>query len=378
MKKLFALLLALCLTIASVSALAAQPTFDGEIKIGVITGITGPAALGGERATKGVTLAAEQINAAGGVLGKKLVIQIEDDAGSTAGAVNAENKLLGEGAVAVAGPLLSTNVIAVEQIVLGAKVPSVILGTSPKLYALENPYLFRVRASDAIVASSAAKFMYDNLGLRKIGILTNTDDFGSGALNVMKEYFKDKSDVTLTLQGVNTGDKDLTGQIVQFKNAGIEGLIYWGHEAEIVLMARQLDELGLEVPVLTSASLPQVLNTVTGEQIEGWYCAIDLSLEDDTPAIAQYIADFSERWGEKPELHSSAYYGGVKLLADAITRAGSTDGDAIRQALTETKDFKAVVGDFNCQANNDMLNGCCIIQFDANKAESIAAKITMN
>lgn len=376
MKKFVSILLSILLTISCLTAMA-QPQFDGQIKIGIITGITGAAALGGERATKGVTLAAEQINAAGGLLGKELVIQIEDDAGTQVGALNVMNKLIGEGAAAVVGPLLSTNVIACEQAVRQAGIPNLVLGTSPAIYGLENPFVFRIRPSDTITAGAAAQFMYENLGLRKIGLLTNTEDHGTGARDVMMAYFDQKDDVEIVQQPFNVGDRDLTGQLLNFTNAGVEGIIYWGHEAEVTLLARQVEELGIDLPILTSASLPQVLNAVTGDQIDGWYVAIDLSMENDTPAIQQYIEDFGARWNEIPELHSSSYYGGVMLVADAITRAGSTDSEAICAALRETKDLEMVLGAYNWHENNDMLSSCVVIQYDDQMKENVVATVAV-
>lgn len=376
MKKALSMLFALLLVLASMSGLA-ETQFDGQITIGVITGVTGAAALGGERATKGVTLAAEQINAAGGILGKELVIQIEDDAGTQAGALNVMNKLIGEGAVVVVGPMLSTNIIACEQVVREAGIPNLVLGTSPTIYDLDNPYIFRVRPSDTITAGAAAQFMYENLGLRKIGLLTNTEDHGTGALDVMTAYYNTKDDVSIVKESFNVGDRDLTAQLLSLTNAGVEGIIYWGHEAEVTLLARQVEELGIDLPILCSASLPQVLNAVTGDQIDGWYVAIDLSMANDTPAIKQYISDFESRWNEFPELHSSSYYGGVMLAADAITRAGSTDSEAICQALRETKDFEMVLGSYSWQENNDMLNSCVVIQYDKDMNESVVATVVV-
>ena len=376
MKKLLVAILALIIALVSVSGLA-ETQFDGQITIGIITGITGAAALGGERATKGVTLAAEQINAAGGVLGKELVIQIEDDGGTQAGALNVMNKLIGDGAAVVIGPLLSTNVIACEQAVREAGIPNLVLGTSPTIYDLDNPYIFRIRPSDTITAGAAAQFMYENLGLRKIGLLTNTEDHGTGALDVMMSYYNTKDDVEIVQEPFNVGDRDLTAQLLSFNNSGVEGIIYWGHEAEVTLLARQVEELGIDTPILTSASLPQVLNAVTAEQIDGWYVAIDMSITNETSAMKQYVEDFQARWGELPELHSSAYYGGVMLAADAITRAGSTDSESICRALRETKDFEMVLGNYTWHENNDMLSGCVVIQYDSEMNESVAASVTV-
>lgn len=354
-------------------------TFDGEITFGVICSITGNFPLAGENTKKGVDMAVKEINEAGGVLGKKFVVTYQDDAANQTGAVNALNKLISEEVVGVIGPNMSSNIISMADTAAAAGIPCLVGGTSPKIAALNNPYIFRIRPSDNITAAAAAKFMYETLGKKKIGILYNTDDFGTGARDVMLEYFKDKSDATLTVEGLNTGDTDLSGQITKMKSSGIESLIYWGHDAEVAILARQVNELGLDVPVLTSGSLPQVISAIDGSYIDGWYVALDECMNDPSEVIQNFVTAFKEEYdGATPELYAAAFYGATRLLADAIERAGSTDYEAITAALRETNGVQGIIGQYACQENQDMLNVCAIMQYDKDKNETLAANITID
>lgn len=352
---------------------------DGQIIFGVICSITGNFPLAGENTKKGVDMAVKEINAAGGVLGKEFVVTYQDDAANQTGAVNALNKLISENVVGIVGPNMSSNIIAMSDTVKTASMPCLVGGTSPKIATLENPYLFRIRPSDNITAAAAAKFMYETLEKRNIGILYNTDDFGSGARDVMQQYFSDKTDVNLTLEGLNTGDTDLSGQITKMKSAGIDSLIYWGHDAEVAILARQVNELGLDVPVLTSGSLPQVVSAIDGSYIDGWYVALDECMNDPSDVIQTFVKDFQAEYGGAiPELYAGAFYGATHLLADAIERAGSTDHEAVAKALKETDGVQGIIGKYICQDNQDMLNCCAIMQYDKDKNETLAANIVID
>lgn len=364
---------------ASGEQTTAEAAAGGQITFGVICSITGNFPLAGENTKKGVDMAVKEINAAGGVLGKEFVVTYQDDAANQTGAVNALNKLISEDVVGVIGPNMSSNIIAMSDTAKTAGMPCLVGGTSPKIAALNNPNIFRIRPSDNITAAAAAKFMYETLESKKIGIMYNTDDFGSGARDVMTKYFEDKTDVTLTLEGLNTGDTDLSGQITKMKSAGIESLIYWGHDAEVAILARQVNELGLEVPVLTSGSLPQVVSAIDGSYIDGWYVALDECMSDPSDVIQGFVKAYQAEYeGKTPELYAAAFYGATHLLADAIERAGSTDREAVCKALRETDGVQGIIGKYVCQDNQDMLNCCAVMQYDKDKNEKLAANVIID
>lgn len=164
--------------------------FDGEIKIGVLT--TGTAiATYTETVTNGANLAANQLNAKGGVLGKKVVIVTSDGSNTADETINGANRLLEDPDIAaVCGYPLSTGCLAIEGLFKSAEKPLVISGTSVRLKdETDNEYLFRGRASDAIQARNAAAFLAEELGNDQVmGILYENNDFGQGALQVVEEY----------------------------------------------------------------------------------------------------------------------------------------------------------------------------------------------
>jgi branched-chain amino acid transport system substrate-binding protein len=345
------------------SSSSTNNTTSGSILIGVSTGLTGSFAADGEKVKDGVLLAIDEINKQGGVLGKKLEATFEDDQDNPTMAVNTVNKLIGEHVVALIGPTLSATVMPVSSIVQKYKVPTLTGATSPKLLTMNNPYLFMIRASDSITAKVAATFAVQNLKAKKIGILYNSDEMGTGAKGVIEDYLKSIG-IPFVSEGHNTGDKDMTGQLTKMKNAGVDTLMVWTHDQEAAVIMRQIKELNLKVNVVGNPgfAMPQELNLMDKDWVEGVYTATDIVTDDPNTVVQDFVKKFNDRYHTLPDLYASAYYSAVKVLADAIKRAGSTDSDKISEALRQTKDFKTPEGTYTTDSSGALLHECIIAQ----------------
>jgi branched-chain amino acid transport system substrate-binding protein len=353
----------LALVVMSGSIFSVQAAKKGEIFIGVSAAITGPAPLDGVRTKQGVEMAVAEINKKGGVLGKKLKLLIEDDQNTANIAVNAVNKLLSQNIVALIGPHRSGNAMAVEQTVLRNKIPYFTGGTSPKLVTLNNPYLFRVRASDTLVAKIAAKYAVDDLKAKKIGMLFNNDEYGAGAKQVIEDYLKSVK-IPLICEGHNTGDKDMTGQIMKMKNSNIDCFIVWTHDAEGPVVARQVKELNLNVPFVGSCgfSTVQMLSLMDNNSANGIISATDFFVNSSEPRVKAFVKKFKAKYNVMPEMYAACYYDVIYVLADAIKRAKSTDREAIREALMATKNFKGVMSTLTTNSKGELVHEAVIVK----------------
>ncbi len=332
-----------------------------EILIGVSTGLTGAFAVDGEKVRQGVNMALDEINAKGGVLGKKMKAVFEDDQNNPATAVNTVNKLVSEGVVAMVGPTLSSTVMATEQIVKRAGIPLLTGGTNPKLVNLGNPYIFRIRASDTIMAKLAAKYATVNLKAKKVGMCYNNDEFGTGGRDVIDAYLKSIR-VPFVSEGHNTGDKDMTGQLIKLKNAQIDVLIIWTHDQEMAILGRQMKELNINIPVVCGPGITtnQVLNLVEKEWVEGWFSVTDIVPTDPLSRVQNFEKRFQAKYKVPAELYAAAYYGGVIVLADAIKRAKSADGDKIRDSLLRTKNILGAIGTYYSNEKGELMHEASI------------------
>lgn len=352
-------------TTATSTSAATTAGFTGEIKIGLISMVTGANPLNGQRMNQAVNLAVNEWNAKGGIMGKKIIVQIEDDATTQDGAVTAANKLISAGAVAIIGPHRSTNAMAVEKVIKDAGVSTFTGGTTPKISTLNNPFLFRIRASDVIFAEAAAKYAVDTLGAKKVGMFYNNDEYGTGAETVVKDYMA-KAGITYVSEGHNTGDKDFTGQIVKMKSAGVDTMIVWTHDAELAIHARQMYELGLKTKVVSSpgATMQQVIDMVQKEHIEGWFSVSDFVSTSTDKKVTDFIGKFKGAYKIEPELYASSYYGAAQIVLNAIKNANSTDRKAIRDAVAKTTNLDVPNGIATCDATNDLIHEIVVAKLE--------------
>jgi branched-chain amino acid transport system substrate-binding protein len=347
------------------------PAVSGDtILIGVSASITGSAPVNGLRTEQGAQLAVDEINAAGGVLGRKLELFVADDGGAQDIAINAINLILDQEVAAQVGPNLSGLTLAIEGLMSGAGVPFLTGATSPKLVTtIDNPYLFRIRASDAIQAKLAAKFITDNLECKKIGLLTDSDDYGAGALGVAKAYLE-AAGIEYESQVFNSGDIDLTSQVQKLILAEVDGVIVWAHDNETALAAQYFYNLGLDVPIVgsTSISTKQVIDLCEKEWLTNWYSVTDFTTTNPSELVQTFVTNFEAAYDASPELYAATYYSSIYILKDAIERAGSTDQEAIREALLKTDGFTSVLASYTPNAMREMVHQGIICQIVDGKA----------
>ena len=375
MKKLVSLFLALAMvfTLTACGDDTQGNQSDGDksqskdkIVLGLICGLTGAQPLEGQHTQEAVEMAIDEINAAGGVLGRELDVVILDDALSAdQDIVCMTNLCENKNVVAVMGPPRTSGVTAVSSIVAEYGMPTLVSGTGTSIYGLENQYMFRIRASDSIFAQIAAKYMIEELGCKKIGVMYNNDDFGNGGLNVIKSYVeKEHPEVEVVSEGHTTGDVDMSGQLLKIKDAGCDGMISWTNGAESIVIARQFNELSMDQQMASIGS-PGIGNsefytTVAPETGNGLYGVVDFVKTAEN--VQTFVESFRARYSDDPDLGASAYYDAVYVLAAAIERAGSTNRDAVRAAL-ESTDQNGNQGHLYCDDNRDLVHQCMIYQY---------------
>ena len=388
MKKLIALLLSLAMVLAlaacggsAAPAATEAPAADAPaaeapaeeapalepVYIGLSAKITGADAANGDRMVKAATMAVDEINAAGGVLGGRMLeLVIEDDATDNTMAVNVANIFAANDKIAaVVGPWNSGQIMASEGVYKDAGIPFFGLGTNPKLKDLNNPYCFLVRGSDTIMASCAAELIISELGATKVGIMYTTNEFGTGAMEIIDAACK-AAGLESYPQAINIGDTDVTGQILDMKNKGVDCMVVWASDAEYVLTARQAFELGLDVPVVASPAITmdQVRELCEPDWVEGWYSITDFVSNTDDAEVLDFCKRYAEGYGngQNAELYVADVYSTVLLIADAIERAGSADREAIRDAVEQTVGFPMLQGEANCDSTHSLIHSACVAQ----------------
>ena len=349
---LFAIALSGC---GKSSTPAAAPAADkSPIRVGQATALTSEYTVVGQYLVNGLKMAVDEINAAGGINGRKIELIKEDSANTNPAAVNAINKLIdSHKVVAIMGPDLSTQDFAVAPIINKAKMPFFVEGTNAKLL-VNNPWFFRLRPDDGLAARAAAKFAVTTLKKTKVGVVHDTDEYGVGGKDIIVEAIKSFGGTVVLVESYNSNDKDLVAQLTNLKKAGAEVIIDWGHPSQSATMQRQNKQLGINLPLIGSPgySMPATVQ-LAGDSSNGSYAVIDgLSTKSPDPQVQAWVKKYQELYKSDPEYHATASYDGMYLLKMAIEKAGSTDAEAIRKAMLTIKDYKGVANTFTFKDGN--------------------------
>lgn len=374
-------LVAMVLTVIMVLSMAVCAYAEEPIKIGLSYMETGEFALSGELMLKGVLLAAEEINAKGGLLGRQVEIVEVDNASTAQGAVTSVNKILSDDVVACIGPTTSGMVNSTLQYYNEAGIPFVSAATSPKIRDNEAETFFRISVSDALVGTVMVKFAAESLGAKKIGIIHNTDDYGMAAMNAAVEAAPAYGIETYT-EGMTSADTDVSAQLLKIKNWGADCIFSFTHDQDTVLVVRQLFELGMgDINYVGPNALPMPANIplIEAEALDGCYAATDYFAAVTDEVLQAYITRYTERWdGLEVDRLAALYYTSAYVIFDAIERAGSTEPAAIMAAMAETAGLDTVLGPITSDANHDLNSTLFIVQFDAEKNCSLVEKVTLN
>jgi branched-chain amino acid transport system substrate-binding protein len=204
----------------------------------------------------GARLAVEEINAAGGILGRQVDLQIEDNQSTNPGTVLAYSKLVSQKVIAVLGPLRSTQVQAASPTIAKAKIPAVIGGSDPSLTRVNNPWIFRVRPNDLYSSKVMAEFGIKELKGKKWAVIHSTDTFGSGGKNALVDALKSQGIEPVLVQGYTNNQQDFTPIVLAIKKSGAEVIgSYMTNSPDVAIFARQLRQLGLTIPWVGSTSI---------------------------------------------------------------------------------------------------------------------------
>jgi branched-chain amino acid transport system substrate-binding protein len=360
----------LCAAIGFGLALAiAMPTAShaaDPIKIGMVVPLTGPIADAGRYGTLGAKLAVEEVNNAGGVLGRPLELVIEDDQSLNPATVLAFAKLSDDkDIVAFLGPTRSTQIQSIAPSVKQVGRPVMIGGTDPSLTLAGNPWFFRFRPNDTYTARVMSDFGLNKLGKKKWAIVHATDAFGTNAKTLFTDALKSQGVTPVLTEGQPNNSPDYTAVALAVKQSGADVLAtFITFEPDVAIFARQLRQLGVNIVWLGSPSITTTTaRKLAGATLFGTYAVADFHAEANPEAKAfseKYLAAYKTA----PDFFGSWPYDAVHVLAKAITAAGSTDPQKLRDALLAVKGYHGVEGTYSFDKNGDGLHGYNVVRND--------------
>jgi branched-chain amino acid transport system substrate-binding protein len=347
-------------------ALVSAPAFAADtLKIGMVAPLTGPVAESGTYQTQGAKLAVDEINKAGGILGRQVELVIEDDQSTNPGAVLAFSKLAGDASIpAFLGSVRSTQVHAMAPDIAKFGKPIMIGGTDPKLTHMGNQWLFRCRPNDSYSARVIADYGVNVLKQKKWAIVHSTDAFGTAGMNALVESLKKLGVTPVLVQGYTNNSQDFTPVALAIKQSGADILgTYMTNEPDQGIFAKQLRQLG--VNKIQWVGSPTTVTTtalkLAGPALFGTYAVVDFN-KDSSPEARAYADKYIDRYKTIPDLFGAWAYDATHILAMAINKAKSLEPAKIRAAILAIKDYQGAEGTYTFDANGDGLHGYNIVK----------------
>jgi branched-chain amino acid transport system substrate-binding protein len=326
------------------------------IKVGEFASMTGSEATFGQSSHNGTALAIDDLNAAGGVLGKKIQLLTEDDQSQAGQPATVVRKLISsDGVVAILGEVASSRSLEAAPICQENKIPMISpASTNPKVTEVGD-YIFRVCFIDPFQGTVMANFARKTLKLQNVAVLTDVkSDYSLGLAKFFKEGFVTGGGKIVAEQNYSSGDKDFSAELTAIKAANPDGIFVPGYYTEVGLIALQARQLGLNIPLFggdgweSSALVP-----IGGAALEGDYFSTHYSPQDTSPAVQNFVKEFQAKYDETPDAMAALGYDSAMILAAAIKNAGTTDGAKVRDALAAEKDFPGVTGKISIDANRN-------------------------
>jgi branched-chain amino acid transport system substrate-binding protein len=335
-----------------------------DIKIGAVLSVTGPAAFLGEPELKTLQLHVERINAAGGVLGRKLALVHYDDGSEAAKANSFGKRLLESDRIDILiGGTTTGATMAMAPLVEKAQVPFISLAGGVVIIDPVKKWVFKTPHTDRMAAEKVFADMKSR-GLSKVGLLSETSGFGQSG---RKETLAVASKYGIEIVADETygpKDADVTAQLTKIKGiAGVQALFVFGLGQGPAVVTKNVAQLGIKLPHYQSHGVASdEYLKLAGAAAEGVRLpSPSLLIAESMPAsdpqkgvVMGYYKGYKDRYKEEPSTFGGYAYDALMLAVDAVRRAGATDGEKLRSALEQTKGFVGVTGQFNLSASDHM------------------------
>jgi branched-chain amino acid transport system substrate-binding protein len=327
------------------------------IHLALTAPITGDYAEYGNNFKNSVGLAIEEINAKGGVLGRKLELSVGDSKGDPKeSALLAQKWTSDSSIVAQIGDFTSTCCMAAQPIYNRAGMIQISPTASHTKFASGSKWSFSVYGTQYWEQPIMAALAVDKLKLKNMAMLYINNDWGVDTQKFFKENYEKKGGKIVAAESYFEGETDFNAVLTKLKDAKPDGLFLAAMYNDGALISKQRDKMGWNLPVMGASALysPQLIE-LGGAAANGIYTNVSFFAGDTDPRIHNYVATFQKRFGNTPNFAAALAYDCVYILTDAMNRAGSTDRGAVRDALAATKDFKGLAGSISFTADRDAI-----------------------
>ncbi len=352
------------LVIAGLILSCGGQTNENEILVGEYSSLTGTTATFGQSTHRGLSMAVDETNLAGGILGKKIKLITEDTQSKPEEAAMAVTKLIFRDRVcAIIGEVSSSRSLAAAPICQDNGVPMVSNASTNPEVTRKGDYIFRVCYIDPFQGEILAKFAYNSLGCRRVAILKDVkNDYSVGLAQYFAEKFQELGGQITGEQAYSEGDTDFKAQLTAVKGAEPDAVIVPGYYTEAALIVKQARELNMQMPFIGGDGWDSAkLVEIGGAAMDNTFFSTAYSADDPNPVVQDFVKSYRAIYNESPDAFAVLGYDAGKLLFDAIGRAGNTKGENLRDALAATKNFPGVSGVITIDAERNAQKSIVII-----------------
>jgi branched-chain amino acid transport system substrate-binding protein len=323
----------------------------GPIKIAVVDAQSGQLSSLGAWEYKGVKLAVEQINKAGGIEGRQIKLSLYDDQGDPTVSTNLAHKVASDGNIMVMGTAESADSLAMAPILQQEKIPMITSGQSPKLGQLHNPFVFLNSPPSTAFDQTLVKYLLKK-NYKSIAMISNNGSYGVGEHDAFTAALKDAGVTPVADQVVTPDQKDFSSALTTIRQANPDVLFIGAEEVESGLIAKQARQLGINAVISGAAPIgtPVYLQTAGESIAEGSICSTPYIGNDTNAATKKFAAEYKAAYGEEAEFHGAKAYDGMQIVALALKKTKVGTGATLAEAIRSTA-YDGLVGHFAFDAD---------------------------
>jgi branched-chain amino acid transport system substrate-binding protein len=338
----------------------------GDLAVGAVISVTGKYVSGEAGILNGARMAINEVNASGGVNGKKLNLIVEDSGSEQAGAVNAFNRVSSKKPLFVIDSAVSSFVLAQMPDIAKVGIPTYAMGENPKVTAEGNPWILRFGTPDNVTPLAAVQFAMVELRKSSIAIVRVNNDFGKAWEDAILAYLAKKGIRPAAVQVFGADDKDMTAQLNKVKTSGADAMIVVADPPTHAIMLMQRKQLGLSNVVYIGSNTsvqPQTLDLLKSGEAEGIY-ALTSSVppEDPDQNVRAWNAKYKGLYKIDADYLAANAYDAVMVTVDAIKAVGADKAKIRDWILANVKGRKGMGNTWNFSANGDGGTQISIVQ----------------
>lgn len=341
------------------------------IKIGLVVPLTGDVKTFGESARNGSMLAIEEVNAAGGINGRKIQAIAADDKNDPTETSNAGAKLMDmDQVVAIIGSVSSKCSVPLSDKCQSAKIPMITpTSTNPKVTVGDDgkrkDYVFRACFIDPFQGTVGAKFAYDSLKAKTAAVMYDVgNDYSKGLADYFKAAFEKDGGKVTAFESYAKDDVDFSALLTKIKQSSPDVLFIPDYYNKVGLIARQARQLGVTAVFLGGDGWDSPeMTKIAGDAIYGGYFTNHYSPDDPRPEVQEWVKKYQAKYGQKPDALATLGYDAALLLIQALKNASNAKPEEIKTALGAIKDFPCVSGKITFDEWGNPIKSAAVLEY---------------